>query len=249
MAVDIPTLLQRATAGQPLQPERLFRPSWFYFLDHDPFWLWCHYHGPACERFDETTRFDEFRMNLGNEWERDYIAQQFPDAYRVQARWTDGALQETLEAMLRGERAIQGAALWLLGEEVYGKADVLVRSDDATSDLGDFHYRVKEIKNAGKLKPYHQLQAAAYVWILGTIQGYTAESFDVVFRDGAGECCVDYQDVAPRMRSSVAEWKMIRDGHQSLEPLAYDSTFSPWRRYANGLLRQRGCISLPFELT
>ncbi len=96
-----------------------------------------------------------------------YIARQLPDAYRVQAKWTDGALQETLEAMLRGERAIQGAALWLLSEDVYGKADLLVRSDDAPSDLGDFHYRVKEVKNAGKLKPYHQLQAAAYVWILG----------------------------------------------------------------------------------
>ncbi len=53
-----------------------------------------------------------------------------------------------------------------------------------------------------------------------------------------------YRDVAPRMRSSVAKWQLIRDGHQSLEPLTYDSSCSPWRRYANGLLRQRGCVSL-----
>jgi hypothetical protein len=65
VAIDLTTLIERATAGQPLQQERLFRPSWFYFMEQDPFWLWCHYHGPACESFDETTRFDEFRMGLG----------------------------------------------------------------------------------------------------------------------------------------------------------------------------------------
>src|SRR4051812_41114799 len=120
MGVDLTTLVERAIGGKPLQYDRLFRPSWFYFMDQDPFWLWCHYHAPENERFDETTRFDEHRMIQGNEWESRYIAERFPEAYCVQARWNDGALHETLAAMLRGERAIQGAALWLLGDEIYG---------------------------------------------------------------------------------------------------------------------------------
>ena len=82
-------------------------------------------------------------------------------------------------------RFAQGRGRTRPGEDVYGKADLLVRSDDAPSALGDFHYRVKEIKNAGKLKEYHQLQAAAYAWILGTIQDYSAESFDIVLRGTA----------------------------------------------------------------
>ncbi len=40
-------------------------------------------------------------------------------AYVVRAKWGEQALRETIEAMLRGELAIHGAALWLLGEDVY----------------------------------------------------------------------------------------------------------------------------------
>ena len=237
------TLWERATGGAALNPERLFRPSWFHNMVEDPFWLWCHYHAPAGERFDETTRFDEFRISQGNAWELNYTNQKFPDAYRVQAQWGVDSLQETLEAMLRGESAILGAALWLLGEDIYGKADLLIRCDDAPSVSGDFHYRVKEIKNSAKLKQYHQLQAAAYVWMLGGLQGYYAEEFDVVLCEGASECRVNYHEVAPTMQTLVNEWRAIRDGHRSLEPRGYDSTTQPWRRYANGLLRQRGCVS------
>lgn len=248
MAIEVATLMQRATGGRPLEPERLFHPSWFRHIDEDPFWLWCHYHGPAEEQCDETTRFHKYQWEQGNEWEQRYVARTFPDAYRVRATWGIDALRETCEAMLRGETAICGAAMWLLGEEAYGKADLLVRCDAATSDLGDYHYRVKEIKHSATLKEYHQLQAAMYVWILGELQGFWAESFDVVLRDGAGECRVTYADVAPRMRRWLSEWQAIRDGHRSLQPLAYDSTTSPWRRYANHLLKQRGDVSLLFGI-
>ena len=47
--------------------------------------------------------------------------------------------------------------LWLLPADVYGKADLLVRCDDHPSDLGNYHYRVKEIKNSSTVKPYQKL--------------------------------------------------------------------------------------------
>ena len=109
------TLLERATARRTLRSDLLFRPSWFYFMDQDPFWIWCHYHAPEAEQVDETTRFDKYRMQQGNEWEDRYVAINFPSAYRIKARWGEEALQETITAMLRGESTIHGAALWLLG--------------------------------------------------------------------------------------------------------------------------------------
>ena len=127
MTADLNTILDRATAGRQLDKDRVFRPSWFYFIVQDPFWIWCHYHTPFTQQVDETTRFDEHRMKAGVAWEDRYVAENFPDAYVVRSKWGEQSLRETIEAMLCGESAIHGAALWLLGEDVYGKADLLVR--------------------------------------------------------------------------------------------------------------------------
>lgn len=81
-------------------------------------------------------------MQEGNDWEAQYVEGDFPEAYAVEATWGVEVVRETLGAMLAGKSTIHGAALWLLGEDVYGQADVLVRCDDHPSDLGDFHYRV-----------------------------------------------------------------------------------------------------------
>ena len=244
LAVELQSLWERATAGEKLDRNRLFRPSWFYSLIEDPYWIWCEYHAPSEARFDETTAFDRHRMQSGNEWEDRYVAHNFPTAYVIKSHWGEASLRETLNAMIRGESAISGGALWLLGEEVYGKADILVRSEGHPSDLGNFHYRVKEVKNAAQMREYHQLQAAVYHWMLSTLQGYTPESFDIVLREGEGEVTVAFEAVAVEMRRQLGQWRAIRDGKQWLEPLALDSTTSPWRRYANQRVHERKDISI-----
>ena len=216
----------------------------FYSMIKDPFWIWCEYHAPEHERVDEDTLFDRHRMQQGNVWEDEYVEESFPDAYKVESRWGLEAVRETIDAMLAGESAIHGGALWLLSEDVYGKSDILVRCDTHPSDLGDFHYRVKEVKNSREAQPYHQLQAAVYTWILGELQGYCPESFDIVLREGEGEQTVAYEAVVDAMREHLNQWREIRDGHLSLDPLAYDTTPSPWRQYANRLLHERGDLSL-----
>jgi predicted RecB family nuclease len=216
----------------------------FYSMIEDPFWIWCEYHAPKNEKMDETTAFDRHRMELGNEWEERYLAENFPDIYEVKSDWGLAAVRETIEAMLRGESAIGSGSLWLLGDDIYGKSDVLVRCDDHRSDLGDFHYRVKEVKNSKDAKPYHKLQAAVYNWILGELQGYRPESFDIVLREGKGEQTVDCASVVELMREHLDEWRQLRDGLLSPTPFGYDSTPSPWRQYANRIVRERRDVSL-----
>jgi len=48
----------------------LFRPSPSYYLLKDPLWLWCGHHAPKQEAVDETTRYDELRMQQGVEHEQ-----------------------------------------------------------------------------------------------------------------------------------------------------------------------------------
>lgn len=242
--VNADTILRRAIAGQTADFSRLFRPFWLYYLHDDPFWIWCEYHAPDEQRVDETTLYDQYRRRMGEEWERRYIAENFPNAYEVTARWRVPALRETAEAMVRGNAAIHGAALGLFGEEVFGKADLLVRSDDRPSDLGDYHYRVQEVKNSAEVKTYHAIQAAAYNWMLGELQGFCPTSFDVVLRDGAGVESVAYADAAAEMQDFIAEWRRIRDGGLRLQPIGLNSTAAPWRKYANEIIRARKDISL-----
>ncbi len=244
VTADLETILERAISGRELDKARIFRPSWLYNIIEDPFWIWCEYHAPQNERVDETTLFDQYRMDLGNVWEDRYVAENFPDAYVVESRWGAQAVRETIGAMLRGESAIHGGALWLLGEDVYGKSDILVRCDDHPSDLGDFHYRVKEVKNSKEVKPYHQLQAAVYNWILSELQGFCPDSFDIVLREGGGEQTVAYETVVDQMRQYLTQWQQIRDGKMRLDPRYYNSTPSPWREYANRILQERNDISL-----
>jgi len=244
LAIELQTLIERATAGQTLNRSRVFLPSWFYSSIEDSFWIWCEYHAPSEAKFDEKTAYDRHRMQAGNDWEERYVATSFPSAHVIKSPWGEAAVRETLEAMLRGESAIGGGALWLLAEDVCGKADVLVRCDDHSSDLGDFHYRVKEVKNAGEMKEYYQLQAAVYHWVLSELQGFSPKSFDVVLQEGKGEVTVAFDMVADEMKSQLDQWRAIRDGETQLEPLALDSTNSPWRRYANQRVRQRRDLSI-----
>jgi predicted RecB family nuclease len=244
MTVDLQTILNRATSGRSLDKGRMFRPSWFYSMIKDPFWVWCEYHAPWQERVDETTLFDRHRMQMGNEWEDRYVANNFPNAHVIKSQWGEDSLRETLMAMLQGEAAISDGALWLLGEEVYGKADILVRCNDCPSDLGTYHYRVKEVKNSKEVKEYHQLQAAVYNWMLGELQGFRPATFDVVLREGEGEVSVEYESVVGQMDGLLTQWRVIRDGENQLEPLGYDSTISPWRKYANQLIHDRRDITL-----
>jgi uncharacterized protein len=244
VAADLETILERAMSGLSLDATRIFRPSWFYSMIEDPFWIWCQYHAPAHERVDETTLIDQYRMQLGNDWEDQYVAENFPDAYVVESRWGPQAVRETAGAMLRGESAIHGGALWLLGEDVYGKSDLLIRCDDHPSDLGDFHYRVKEVKNSKETKTHHELQAAVYTWIVGELQGCGPESFDVVLRDGEGEETIAYETVVDQMHQYLTQWRDIRDGRVRLDPLGHDSTPSPWRQYANRIIQERSDLSL-----
>ena len=63
--LTVEDLVQRATGGRKFNRHALFRPSLTYYLLKDPFWVWCEYHAPKEEAVDETTRYDELRMQQG----------------------------------------------------------------------------------------------------------------------------------------------------------------------------------------
>ncbi len=237
-------LLQRALGGLELNREEHFRAGWFYHLLDDPFWIYCQHHVSDEKAVEEKTLYDEYLMQEGVEWEQYWVNKHYPDALDLNDTWGKQGLRKTVQAMSQGLRAIQGGSLWLLSEEVYGKADLLVRDSSHESDLGPFHYRVKEIKSSSSLKEYHKLQTALYDYILGEIQGYTPDTCEVVLGEGTENREIEYQEHLQQLHDQLEHWRQIRNGEVTPLPNGYDRTGSPWREYGNEIIRNRNDLTL-----
>ena len=131
-------LLERATGGLELEINRFFEPSMFYRLLIDPFSVWCDYHAPKSEAVEEISRYEQIKMDREKKFEEKWIKENYPEAVKIEPEQEIEALINTLEAMVEGAPAIHGAQLWLLRDEMYGQADLLVLSH-GKSDLGTYH--------------------------------------------------------------------------------------------------------------
>jgi predicted RecB family nuclease len=230
--ITLEELIQRATAGRKFNRHTLFRPSLSYYLLKDPFWLWCEHHAPKSEAVDETSRYEKLRMQQGVEYEERWVKANFPNALEIKPSFGFDALKNTLRAMLDGVPAIYQPQLWDLGQDTYGKGDLLLRDDNASSDLGPFHYRVLEIKRSQSLQNSHVLQAAFYTQNIGMLQGYTPRELTIILKDSSETVSYDAKD--DEINNARRLWRSLCDG--SVIPEAKrppNATSSPWRLYGN----------------
>ncbi|MGH7888033.1 MAG: TM0106 family RecB-like putative nuclease [Candidatus Binatia bacterium] len=230
--ITLEQLIQRATAGKKFNRHTLFRPSLSYYLVKDPFWLWCEHHAPKSAAVDETTRYEELRMQQGVEYERRWVQAHYPNALEIKPSFGFAALKNTLRAMLDGAPAIYQPQLWDLARETYGKGDLLLRDDGAPSDLGPFHYRVLEIKRSASLQDSHVLQAAFYNQNIAQLQGYAAPELTLVLKDSSER--IPFDGKQSDLETARQLWQSLRAG--SVVPEAKrppNSTNSPWRLYGN----------------
>ena len=230
--LTVEDLVQRATGGQKFNRHSLFRPSLTYYLLKDPFWVWCEYHAPKEEAVDETTRYDQLRMQQGIAHEQEWVEANFPDAVKIDPGFGVDALKNTFRTMLDGATAIYQPQLWDLERESYGKGDLLLRDDSAPSDLGPYHYRVVELKRSQALQEYHTLQAAFYNENIGRLQGFTPGELTVVLKDSSAT--VPYAEKVQAIQHLRELWKSLRDGRTVPEcRRPPNAAASPWRLYAN----------------
>lgn len=232
----IATLLGRCTAGKQYDSHGVFKASSVYRVLNDAFGVWCDFHAPQEERVESTGRYQQARMEFGQEYQREWVMRHFPDAVDLsEAKWSE-RLEKTLTAMIAGKAAIHEPELWLLGEDMMCRGDVFVRDDNHSSELGNFHYRVVEVKRSGKLRDYHSLQAAVCNYILGKIQGYTPERLTVVTK--IEEHHLNYRTHEQQMNDVIASWRSLRAGTLKPEVPSPSYAREPWAEYALKLLRQ-----------
>ncbi len=214
-----------------------------YQVLHDPFWVWCEYHAPRSEAADETTRYQKMRMQQGVDFEHSWIQNNYPDAVTIEPPFGFEALRNTMQAMLAGTPVIAQPQLWDLSGESYGKADLLIRNDSQSSDLGSYHYRLVEIKRSKTLRDYHVMQAALYNRMVGRIQGRTPTEITVVLK--TAEERVSFSGIEKKLDETLEKWKALRGNQWIPEPKRPpDVTSSPWRLYGNKWVESKNDLVL-----
>lgn len=240
--INIDELIKRATGNKRINSSKLFRPSDFYKLLNDPFWIWCEFHAPQEEKQPEEDRHRDLLMKKGSDFEKRWVKANYPQAIEVKAKHVIEAIMETLTLMMSGEDVIYQPHLCLLGKEIYGIGDLLVKSKQASSDLGDYCYIVKEVKHSNEVKNYHKLQAGIYNYMLGIIQGFVSPEVNIVLKDS--EETVSYNKISDELDKHLNYWRDIRDDKEKPEPRGIDKTDSPWREYANKILIKNHDLTL-----
>lgn len=241
--IDLQTLLDWTTNRQADVRPSVFRASDFYQLINDPFWIWCQLHGPKEEAVIEPNRHDELRIKRGVEFEKQWVKENYPEAIEVIPAQGLASLRKTLELMLDGVAVIYQPQLWVLGEGLCGKCDLLIRNDSQPSELGDYHYVVKEIKISHKIRKDHQLQIACYNYMLGLIQGFTPPEISLILH--GAETIVAYDEaLKDDLKKYLAYWKDLYENTAQPEPGGIDQTASPWRLYANKIIMESDDLTL-----
>lgn len=194
-----------------------------------PFIVWCDIFAPPEER-DPENPYLHLLFERGMKHEEDVLKARYENAVEISLTSFEDGFKQVLNECKSGAEVIAHAPLFYLPEDVYGIADVLVRSDAHKSVFGDYHYVVREIKSAKHMKNEYIMQAAFYNYILGKIQGFTPRKFYLINRENE-EFEFQYEDYEEQVMLAIQGIREVFDG-KDVSPTAKAVRW-PWTNYAN----------------
>lgn len=152
-----------------------------------------------------VTELEEFVRQRGRDWEDRFVAdlEGYQEPAFERGDFESGAAQ-TLEFLRDGVPGVaQGV---LLGEQRLGIPDLL-RREAGSSDLGEFHYVVGDIKSSGRPRSDQVLQVAFYSRMLAPLQGRDPEYGYLILKTGREERFVlaDYDAAIEEVEERVLQ--------------------------------------------
>lgn len=192
-----------------------------------PFLVWCDFFAPKSER-DEKGAYLHVLFDRGIEHEKKVLREQYGDAVKIEEKTFEDGFKKVLELCAKGSPALTATPFFFVQEQLEGIFDVLEKRMGEKSNFGDFHYVVKEIKSAKRIKPEYIMQAAFYNLLLGKVQGYTPEFFYLIDRDG-NEYKYKFADYEDELKAIIRGIYEIMDG-KVVSPTAKSCKW-PWESY------------------
>jgi len=183
---------------------------------------------PSDER-DPENKYLHLLFERGMKHEDQVIKTQFADAAEIPIASFETGFQQVINECKKGTNAIAHVPLFYLQEDIYGIADVVVRSNTHKSVFGDYHYVIKEIKSAKHMKNEYIMQAAFYTYLIGKIQGYIPPVFYLINRENE-EFEFKYEDYEDQVQQALEGIREIFKG-TDVTPTA--KVRWPWESYAN----------------
>lgn len=195
-----------------------------------PYMIYCDRFVAADEK-DLASPYRELLLERGIEHERRVIERSCP-GYRPPVYETPGeGFRILLEEMARGAPVIAGLPLFNLPENMQGRIDMLERREGRPSVFGHYHYAVKEIKLARRIREDHVLQGAFYSHLVSEIQECPPESFSIINHDHR-ETSYPFAPWEEALLKALRGTQAILDGRESPTP-TYNGSEWPWERYTN----------------
>ena len=238
--IDVEQVFRRLTTRLSPAAGPLIRSGWVYQYILSPISLWCDLHAPQ-ESKDSINPFTQYLFDQGKSHETNVLADLYPGAIREYFSTEEDGFRRALELMAEGVGSMHNMPLLcgLMGLE--GRPDVLEKVDGVSSDLGDYSYRVVEIKSARRLRESQILQGALYNRLLGIVQGYQPPEFQMI--NGDTEIIeVMMSDVDHRLDQVLAEVREIMAG-KSVE-FCYGVARWPWTSYVDSRAIEANDVSL-----
>ena len=218
----------------------LIRAGWVERYVASPISFWCSVHAPD-ERKDPINDFQQGLFDYGIEHQKIVAERSYPGSVQTLFLTEEEGFKNCLEFLAQGARSVQDMPLMDRPDGVQGRPDVLERVDGAPSDLGDYSYRVVEIKSARRIKDSHVLQGALYNRLLGRVQGLEPEEFHIVNRD-FDVIPIRMADVGEKLDEALEGIRRVLDGH------AVDACHGtgrwPWASYVDQLAIDSNDVSL-----
>jgi len=176
-----------------------------------------------CDKFISENEKDlrgpyrELLQERGQEHERTVIQKEYPQWERITYKEPEEGFLRLLEEMERGADVICGLPIFLLPENMQGRADILEKQKNHSSVFGHYHYVVKEIKLSKNIKEEHIIQGAFYTYVIGKIQEYLPESFYIINRDYE-EMEFVFNDYQAHLEEAIKGTQAILDGAEVPTP-------------------------------
>ena len=240
---DLASLIALCTDNRSPSDRADFRSSKVYAVLEDAFTLWCSLHAPREAAAQENSPYETEKARREREIRLRWADKNFPGFVAVENARGPEALALTLKYMAEGRCAILYPALWFLPKHMFGKANMIVRSDAAPSVFGDYHYTLVQLKQAIEAKHHYCIQGALLNRILGLMQGYQAPEFRLFLR--TKDVTLRQHELERELDEVLDTWNAIKDGLLEPEPCKPPNAASaPWRAYANELVIKKKDIIL-----
>lgn len=160
------------------------------------------------------TAWEEFAAQRGRDFEAQFVRELQAVAPAYPERDFDAGAAATLALLRDGVPLVHQAVL--SADDRLGLPDLL-RRVPGSSELGDHHYEVIDVKTSGRSRGDQILQVVFYALLLADVQGRLPEHGALVLKDGREErfAIADYRAAGEEV---IAELRRLRDDPSAARP-------------------------------